>query len=496
MKIIFCGPPHSGKSVFFTNISNALPADSYSTIRACPDGEGSWSNNPNQNETLLVRRKGEFTTEFVENVCEIIDNQKNHPIVMVDVGGKLTPENAKIFKHCDSFVILSNNEEEKNKWLQFGESLGLTCLACLDSSLEGKDRIYSKKPYLQGKITNLERGNTIKNSPILNSFVFDLLSKINYDEKPKFVESNSQEILIDNLDLGTKLGYCQSHEYTNPENNQPKTIQRVIWPTSAISKIQKAVSDKLQPGKSLKLYGFKANFAVCSIAKTAKKCGCEDISIYDIWTNTYIPLRNLPQKRGVRQVTSLTFNLLENKTNAFLDISIPDGIYEADEFDDCVLPKINKNKNLFISGRLPHWLLASITNSYDSNKIFTFQPGKGFTCIESQDEKELGKIVDGPDGLNITQYFEDGKKAHTAKSIDVFEPPTIFAKLKKWFTQYRGNKKYIDSSINSHVVEEPISMSVPTNKHSLQDELKVSEFETDKSPHPTPTKNISEPIYK
>ena len=81
MKIIFCGPPHSGKSVLFTNLSNALPADSYSTVRGCPDGEGHWSNNPNQNETLLVKQKSEFTPEFVENVCEIIDNQKNHSIL-------------------------------------------------------------------------------------------------------------------------------------------------------------------------------------------------------------------------------------------------------------------------------------------------------------------------------------------------------------------------------------------------------------------------------
>ena len=59
---------------------------------------------------------------------------------------------------------------------------------------------------------------------------------------------------------------------------------------------------------------------------------------------------------------------------------------------------------------MPLWLLASISNSYDSNKIFTFQPGKGFTCIASVNEKELGKIVDGADGININQYFEDKKE--------------------------------------------------------------------------------------
>lgn len=496
MKIIFCGPPHSGKSVLFTNLSNALPADSYSTVRGCPDGEGHWSNNPNQNETLLVKQKSEFTPEFVENVCEIIDNQKNHSIVMVDVGGKISPENAEIFKHCDSFVILSNDESQKNEWLQFGKGLGLTCLACLDSSLKGKDEIYSKKPYLQGKITNLERGTTLKNSSIINSLILDILSKVNYTEKPKFLNSSSSEILIDNLDLGFELGYGQTLEYINPDNGESQIAKNVIWPTSSLPKIKKAVSEKVRADKPLKLYGFRANFIVANIAKTAKQCGCKDISIYDIWTNTYIPLRKLPQKHGVRQVTSLSYELLENKENAFLDISIPDGIYEAEEFDDCVLPKIDKDKNLFISGRLPHWLLASIITSYDSDKIFTFQPGKGFTCISSLDEKDLGKIVDGPDGLDLNQYFEDRKKAHSGKSIDVFEPPTIWDKLKNWFTQYTKNRKYIDYTIKSHVVGEPTESLINDSKHNFQEQIKYSVPEQSQTKPSKPNSKDTDSIYK
>ena len=40
MKIIFCGPPHSGKSVFIANLIDKMPTDAYTIIRACPDGEG------------------------------------------------------------------------------------------------------------------------------------------------------------------------------------------------------------------------------------------------------------------------------------------------------------------------------------------------------------------------------------------------------------------------------------------------------------------------
>lgn len=85
MKIVFCGPPHSGKSVFIANLIDKMPTDAYTIIRACPDGEGTWSNNKNQKETTNVRKKGKFTKSFIDDACKAIDNQSNK-IVLVDVG--------------------------------------------------------------------------------------------------------------------------------------------------------------------------------------------------------------------------------------------------------------------------------------------------------------------------------------------------------------------------------------------------------------------------
>ena len=66
MKVVFCGPPHSGKSVFISNIINKLPSNSYSVVRATPDGEGMWSNNENQYETSIVRKKRKLPPITVE----------------------------------------------------------------------------------------------------------------------------------------------------------------------------------------------------------------------------------------------------------------------------------------------------------------------------------------------------------------------------------------------------------------------------------------------
>ena len=57
MKIIVCGPPHSGKTVFIANLIDKMPTDAYTVIRACPDGEGTWSNNKNQKLIIYSKKK-------------------------------------------------------------------------------------------------------------------------------------------------------------------------------------------------------------------------------------------------------------------------------------------------------------------------------------------------------------------------------------------------------------------------------------------------------
>ncbi len=89
MKNCFCGPPHSGKSVFIANLIDKLPTDAYTIIRACPDGEGTWSNNKIKKKHPPFEKKGKFTKTFIDDVCNAIDNQTNK-IVLVDVGGVMS----------------------------------------------------------------------------------------------------------------------------------------------------------------------------------------------------------------------------------------------------------------------------------------------------------------------------------------------------------------------------------------------------------------------
>lgn len=379
----------------------------------------------------------------------------------------MSKENEQVFQHCDSFVVLSSDEQKKQEWLEFGQGLGLECVGCLDSSLEGQEEIYSRTPFFQGKIVGLERGEILEDSPVIKAIVSDIVQKSKYGEKTEEQSQTIEGTMIDDTELGFELGYGKE---IFTEDGTP--IKKVRWPENALPKIYQAVSEKVNSDQPVKINGIRANFVLCGICKAAKQNGAKDISAYDIRTKSYIPIRDLPKKKGLKQTEGLSYNILENKENVFMDIDITKEQYSLEDYEQCVLPQIKEEKNLYLSGRMPLWLLASISNSYDSSKIFTFQPGKGFTCISSIDEKDLGNIVDGVDGIDINQYFEDKKDKSKAKLPAVVEKQGFLSKIKGWFANFRENRekaKYFDDTIKSTVVAQVEQNS--TTKKSFQADL-------------------------
>ena len=474
MKIVFCGPPHSGKSVFIANLIDKLPTDAYTIIRACPDGEGTWSNNKNQNETSIVRKKGKFTKSFIDDACKAIDNQTNK-IVLVDVGGVMSKENEQVFEHCDSFVVLSSDEQKKQDWLDFGEKLGLECIGSLDSSLDGNEEIYSRTPYFQGKIVGLERGELLENSSVINGLVSDIIKK---RKKKKKTGNNINEhtgTIIDDTELGFELGYGKEI-YT--EDGTP--IKKVKWPESSLPEVYKSVQEKAVLDYPLLINGIRANFVLSTICKAAKNKGIKKIKSYDIRSKQYIPIRDLPMKKGIKQTEGLAYNIIENNENTFIDIDITKEQYSLEDYSKCVLPKIKEDKNIYLSGRMPLWLSASISNSYDSNKIFTFQPGKGFTCVSSRDANDLGTIVDGINGININKYFEDKKESNKTQLPSVLKSKGLFSKIKGFIYNIKKtqeNSKYVDNSVIANIVN--LENNSFNNSNSFKTDLQS--VTTDKS---------------
>lgn len=135
------GPPHSGKSVFLAELYRQLLHRYPSKVflqRACPDGEGMWSNEADPEIVQQIRRKAAFSEEFVAVTLrgiERLGRNPQHPIVLVDLGGKRTAENAEILKRSTHCIILSSNPDEIPQWQAFAMREGCEILATFHSQL-------------------------------------------------------------------------------------------------------------------------------------------------------------------------------------------------------------------------------------------------------------------------------------------------------------------------------------------------------------------------
>lgn len=165
------GPPHSGKSVFLAELYRQLLARKASGVflqRACPDGEGMWSAETDPSLVAEIRRKGSFSQEFMLFTLKSIENLgKVFPLVLLDLGGRRTAENAEILKRSSHLVILSSKEEENEPWIDFARAEGCETIAVFASRLvEGENGALdnnvrssvdlSAEP-VQGSLFNLDR---------------------------------------------------------------------------------------------------------------------------------------------------------------------------------------------------------------------------------------------------------------------------------------------------------------------------------------------------
>ena len=63
---------------------------------------------------MTKNENNKFTKSFIDKACQAIDKQENK-IILVDVGGVMSKENEQVFKHCDSFVVLSSDDTKKQE---------------------------------------------------------------------------------------------------------------------------------------------------------------------------------------------------------------------------------------------------------------------------------------------------------------------------------------------------------------------------------------------
>ena len=176
MKVVICGPDNSGKSCLREGLKQAILPIQYApypyVISAKPDGEGTWFSeaaraDPENAERLRQAYEAQFTSEFAALRAQWVSST-DLPLTVIDVAGKISPENRLIMSQATHAVILTRDMSQADAWKKFCTELNLKVIALIHSDYGGKaDRIEAEEPLLVGSIHYLERGEDISQRPIV-----------------------------------------------------------------------------------------------------------------------------------------------------------------------------------------------------------------------------------------------------------------------------------------------------------------------------------------
>jgi|YNPMSStandDraft_2_1061718.scaffolds.fasta_scaffold08339_3 CRISPR-associated protein Csx3 len=150
--IAIVGPPHSGKSVFLQKIKEMLTAkieynDDFFIFRACPDGEGNWSGEINQELRDAIREKKVFDDDFPQiTASQINELRKTKKLVFVDCGGIIDKKNQIIMSACNAAIIISSQKDVVAEWIGACKSAELEILSIINSVWENKSVIVKQNP--------------------------------------------------------------------------------------------------------------------------------------------------------------------------------------------------------------------------------------------------------------------------------------------------------------------------------------------------------------
>ena len=411
IKVVICGSPHSGKTVFVTSLYKMLPQKYTAIVRACPDGEGVFSNNEEQEQILLTKRKGEMSEDYIERVKNRIEKE-TAPIVLIDVGGLRSKENEKIMEKCDAAVILDKSQEDLEQWEKFCRNKNLEILAEIKSKRgqEEKSDISQFKPYIKANISNLERGQ----DKVEDITLLSLMKRITDIALQKGLERKGQEALAEEDVLDMRRVAKDLNMLKN---------DNIYWEEDRASEIFSYLNGFMNGRQRIKIFDARANWLVGLVSEVAKRNGIEDIKLYDARLNKYVPSKRIESKEkelpnNINDVekydilhNKIKLYVKENKDSAIMQFELNPKIFvEKEDIDQISLPSIDEDKKIYISGRLPLWLLMSISRSYGNTEKSVFQPGKGFIQYSSSDIDKLGNIQKEPQDINLNEFLMEVKQ--------------------------------------------------------------------------------------
>jgi len=182
--IAVIGAPHSGKTVFINSLYRFLRQVNirFFIHSACPDGEGRWCGETDQELVKKIRKKGKFDEHFVQYQLRVIENlrRSGFQLVFFDLGGLPSKENKQILEHCDYYIFLRRPDKQEvvQKWQELLDSLNIKPLAIFDSLWQGKPEFHIENNVVYGTLVRLDRAEVPENTlKVVGKFVEFLIEK-------------------------------------------------------------------------------------------------------------------------------------------------------------------------------------------------------------------------------------------------------------------------------------------------------------------------------
>ncbi len=341
--ILFGGPPHSGKSVLFYSLAKALRerAIPHYAIRACPDGEGNWSHELDQDKIRLIRVKGAWTSDFVKRIC--LDIERRHLPLLVDIGGRPTEGQMCLFHNCTHSLLLLRTDQEDNAeyWRRLVKANGLLPLAELYSAQSGVSSLDSDGPIIKGTLVRLERGSMV-HGPLFDALV-ERMTLLFTSYSPEELEKTKLDMapveLVVNLDI-----YLQTWA--------PQTKR---WEREMIPRLL-AEFPKHTP---LAVYGPGPNWIYGALAAFA---GQQPFYQFDPRIGWVAPP---PLQLSANTTSEIQVELYTYEQVTMLSLRILNDHLDYVQADHLPFPPVPIEHGLILDGRFPHWLLTAVVRLYN-----------------------------------------------------------------------------------------------------------------------------------
>jgi len=341
--ILIGGPPHMGKSVLAYSLTHALRERGvqHYVLRAYPDGEGDWANESDQELVRRIRVKGQGTPLWVDHICR--DIAARHLPLIVDVGGRPTPDQERIFDCCSHAILLTGDEAAHTAWTAMLARHGLIPLADLHSQQHGPGFVTDAGSPLRGVITGLERGTTAA-GPTFQALVERVARLFAYDPEElrrSHLTAAPVETTVDLDRLARALSV-------------PFAGEKAIWAPHHLP----AVLDYLPENTPLAIYGRGPNWLYAALACLAFPAPFYQFDVRLGWVSPpALSLGSSPEapvqvhRQSQADYTQLTFTL----PTAYLDYREAQGV---------VVPPVPPEQGLLLSGKLPLWLWTALAMTY------------------------------------------------------------------------------------------------------------------------------------